>query len=525
MGLNGHAGVQRWRQPPAGYRCLAWTLAACTQPAPVALLVGEVEEADERLLLSPVQECDSPRAIRYREVGGVWGLAGHSDARADHLNGGGLVLDDLDGDEDLDVMVFFDADSPVLYRNDGGVLSRDPQPLPALYGGPSATDIDADGHLDILLGGGALMMGDGQGFYDIVALDIREWEGGYGFVELLPDDIDGDGVVDLLALRTDPGEGEAELRDVILWGDGGGSFTAESNALPLPIAAGKAFDARAFDWDGDGDRDYYVVNDMGSEFVPDVLWRNDGGTLSDASAACGCGLEILGMGVSLADYDADGQADLYLTGAGRNVLLRGLPDGTFVDTTLVTGADPMSGGHEMSWGSAFVDHDNDGDEDIVVLQGDLWTWEAADELAYDGPIHLMEQDGGVFSDVSPDLGMTKTGSYRAVVAADLNADGVQDLVITDVVERPLIYLSQGCTEAGWLAVHAPEHSAVALEIDGEVRTITISRDPGFSAVGPPIAWFGLGEAQRVDLLTVSLPDGQQHSASNLSGRRSVWVRP
>lgn len=493
-------------------------LIGCSGDHPDSALPDEV--TDDRLVLGDVQVCAEPlAAVRYEEVGEAWGLTGGRNPDADHLNGGGLVVEDIDGDGDLDLIVFFDGDPPVVYRLEAGGMSREELDLPEMIGAPTVVDLTADGHLDILLGNGALLMGDGSGGFSGRPLNPKGIEP--GFVELLAEDFDGDGQLDLLALRNHPDD-DAQMRDLILWGEGE-AFIADASTLSSAAEA-KAFDGRAFDWDRDGDRDIYVVNDMGSLFGANVLWRNDNGVLTDASADCDCGIEVESMGVSLGDFNADSWPDFYITGADKNVLLQGSDDGTFIDVTAATRADPMQGeAAEMSWGSTFVDYDNDGDQDILILQGDLWTAEVAEELSYAGPIHLMEQDGGGFSDVREAMGLTETGSYRAGIAADLNQDGVQDLVITDVVERPLVYLSQGCTAAGWLAVTAPEHTAVTVAVDGLTRTTTISRDTGFAASSPPTAWFGLGDASRVDRLTLTLPDGEAITASNLDSRRTITL--
>jgi len=51
----------------------------------------------------------------------------------------------------------------------------------------------------------------------------------------------------------------------------------------------------------------------------------------------------------------------------------------------------------------------------------------------------------------------------------------------------------------------------------------VSRDTGFAASSPPIAWFGLGDAERVDQLTIVLPDGEVITASSVDGRRTIAI--
>ncbi|MFT5679969.1 MAG: hypothetical protein ACI8RZ_000874 [Myxococcota bacterium] len=469
---------------------------------------------DAGLILSAVLSCPEPVALSWREVGE--GMVRHQDADADRLDGGGLIVEDLDGDGALEMMVFFDGSPPALYRVTDGVLVEDATDWPTLHGHPTLIDFNGDGHLDILLTTLSVLWGDSDG--GLVA-EVSVYEGNPSR-DLLAADLDADGTQDLFIARTAQ-ESLEQMQDHILWGD---STDFSPEGLPMASAARKAFDARLLDWDGDGDLDVYVVNDMGNEFGGNVLWRNDGGVLVDASADCDCGIVMSGMGVSVGDYNRDGWTDLYLTATQNNVLLAGEESGSFVDVTAVTGADPISGYMEMAWGSTWLDHDNDGDADLLVLQGDLYDASSEDYIVYDAPIHLLSQEeDGTFTDVAEPLGLTALGSYRAGVAAELNGDGVLDLVVTDVVDRPRVYFSEGCTAAGWLEVIAPEHSRVVVEADGQTQTVIVSRDSGYAATGPARAWFGLGGAEVVERLTVTTLDGQVRTAEGFAARRQVHV--
>ena len=80
-----------------------------------------------------------------------------------------------------------------------------------------------------------------------------------------------------------------------------------------------------FDYDGDGWLDVLLVNSegWGGEKAPGKLYRNLGnGTFEDATERAGLGFSVYGMGATIADYDADGDPDIYLTTLGPNLLLR-----------------------------------------------------------------------------------------------------------------------------------------------------------------------------------------------------------
>src|SRR5688572_22562849 len=110
--------------------------------------------------------------------------------------------------------------------------------------------------------------------------------------------------------------------------------------LPETVGAGCAF----FDYDNDGWMDLYLVNSGPSDFfkpttpLRNALYRNNhDGTFTDVTDKAGVAGGTFGMGVSAADYDADGWIDLYVTSYGRNILYRNNGNATFTDVTEKSG--------------------------------------------------------------------------------------------------------------------------------------------------------------------------------------------
>ena len=385
-----------------------------------------------------------------------------------------------------------------------------------LYGSPRFINIDKSEKDAILMSDLTLirLSSEGEWRYLPAKGDTRNYS------DLVVGDFDGNQHLDLFGVLS--GDTDKHMRDVLFWDVDAGNFAYKTDALPSESASRKGFDGIAFDWDADGDDDVYVVNDMGSDFGGNVLWRNDGDRVfTDVSAECDCGIVMDGMGVSTGDYNGDGVVDLYLTATLKNVLLQGQSDGSFVDVTAATGANMLTDIEQMGWGSTWLDHDNDGDLDIIVLQGDLWGEGEQHTDTYDAPFHLMSQEDGSFRDVAPELGLSQTGSFRAVVAAELNGDGVLDFVITDVVREPLIFLSQGCTENAWIELILPEQSQVRVTAGGITQTATASRDPGFAASGPSRVWFGLGSADFIDEIIITDTEGSTLTATGIDARRRI----
>ncbi|MDP2307307.1 MAG: CRTAC1 family protein [Pseudomonadota bacterium] len=488
-------------------------------PSDAFTVVGAVEVSD-------VEACLAPRSEpTWVEVGESWGFLRAEASQPDHLDGGGLVVRDLDGDTLLDVMVHFPGEVPQRATRSGGTWTSAPLGGDTVDEAATVLDADADGDLDLLFGGRrpvTLVQGDSG--WTVSALFPPPQGNGFGISDHVVVDADLDGDDDVFVLLNSPGD-EPELRRDYLWRRDGDSWVLVPDALAEVPAQGKGFDAVALDLDVDGAAEVYVANDMGSQYGGNVLWRATEEGLVDVSAGCACDLALSGMGVSAGDFTGGDEPDLFVAGTAYSALLQGGADGTFFDVAAATGADALAGPPEMVWGSAGADLDNDGQLDLLQAQGDLWGADDAGAGSFESPLRWMRQDDGMFADQGPSIGLPTTGSWRGVVAADLNDDGVLDVVANDVEARAQVFLSEGCTEAGWLAVEAPEGSVVEVEVDGETRRAWVTSHSGFGASGPPVAWFGLGEAESVDAVRVLGPLGEIGRVEGIIlGRRWMRVR-
>ena len=122
-----------------------------------------------------------------------------------------------------------------------------------------------------------------------------------------------------------------------------------SGATQEYIVEGMMGGAAFFDYDADGDVDLYITN--GSSFAgfaagqhpQNRLYRNDGDLFVDVTERAVVGDTSWSMGSAAADYDNDGQVDLYVTNFGRNTLYRNRGDGRFADATAVAGVGHRAG--------------------------------------------------------------------------------------------------------------------------------------------------------------------------------------
>jgi hypothetical protein len=440
----------------------------------------------------------------WEEVGADWGVPAGPDLDADHDSGGGLVVHDLDDDGLIDLVLSWEDHDPVVVwaLPEGGVI--EPVSVPGNGTQPALSDVDGDGDLDVLFGSespvlGALLAGpDG-----VAAVGLASAPRGAIVRELAPGDLDGDGrdeyFAALIGDPSDPGGIADRLYRV------GATGLVADPALEADAVGRLAFDALWFDADGDADLDVYVVNDRGYEYGANVLWRNDAGALIDASAGSGADLAFSGMGADAADLNGDQLDDLVVVGTDAAYLLLAQGAGSFADASSAWGFSLSDGPETMAWGVIALDADNDGDADLLVAHGDQWGAGIGEGVHRPLPLELYEQRDQQLRPIGASVGLAQLGSWRSVVATHLDGDGVLDLVASDVVGRPRVYRSTGCTAAGWLAVEAPPGSRVVVEAGGSTWADTARTGSSYGAAATPEVHVGLGDAQTVDRVTVVAP--------------------
>jgi hypothetical protein len=138
---------------------------------------------------------------------------------------------------------------------------------------------------------------------------------------------------------------------------------------PLTIVETMGSGCAFLDFDNDGWQDVLMVSAGPDYQQPEQpsgtrLFRNRGGTFEDVTARAGLNLPGYLMGACAGDFDNDGHTDLFLTGFGRNYLLRNRGDGTFVDVTAAAGI--LRRKDAWGMGCAFVDVNRDGKLDLYV---------------------------------------------------------------------------------------------------------------------------------------------------------------
>ena len=233
--------------------------------------------------------------------------------------------------------------------------------------------------------------------------------------------------------------------------------------LPETLGAGGAF----FDADNDGNLDIYLVNSgywkesSSGDETPSALYRNSGdGTFTDITMTAGVGNSgNYGQGAACADYDNDGDVDLYVTNFGVNVLYRNNSDGTFTDVTALAG----TGDPAWSSSACFLDYNRDGHIDLFVVNYLVYSLDVPylpcgedgiqtychPSLFEGAPDTLYRNNGdGTFTDVSHEAGVGGIGGLfhgkgLGVVSADFNNDGAPDLYVASDDTRNDFFYNNG----------------------------------------------------------------------------------
>ncbi|MDA8018787.1 MAG: VCBS repeat-containing protein [Thermoanaerobaculia bacterium] len=346
------------------------------------------------------------------------------------------------------------------------------------YAGAAVADFDGDGWDDVFLGsGGRPALFRNVGTADLVGRRFEEVTTGQPFADLWHvnvagfADFDNDGDQDLFL-------GAYFGRNYLFENDGTGRFieVTDPGFQDLDLITVFSF----FDYDADGDLDIYLGRylDARTEIpdsflyarngMPDRLYENLGGLrFRDVSAEAGIGDEGLALSLAAADYDNDGDQDLYVANDfGRNTMYQNQGDGTFRDVSLASRSFAIGGSMSASWG----DYDNDGLLDLYVaairsnqrwfvqpitarrivvkflregrlgppgpLLADLKThmgdqWKEIGNFALAGNYLLRQNADGTFTDRAHAAAARPAGWYWSSAFLDFDHDGDLDIYATD----------------------------------------------------------------------------------------------
>lgn len=488
----------------------------------------------------------------------------------------GLALFDYDGDGDVDI--YFLNGAPLkgtqvttvpknaLYRNDGKFKFTDVTAEAGVgdsgFGlGVTVGDYDNDGAPDLYVnnyGPNVLYRNTGAGRFENVTAQAGVANGHKVGASVHFLDMDKDGDLDLFVANYLNFTYENHLRrsskgvpkyagpmdfppmaNNLYRNNGDGSFTDVSEESGVAAHPGWGMGGVCADYDNDGDTDVYIANDVYANF----LFENDGtGKFTEVGLMAGLAYDLHGddqgsMGIDCADFDNDGWLDFYQTSYAKELatLYRNLQGRMFEDVTMMSGAGISTFAY-VTWGTGWVDFDNDGDRDLFVAAGHL-----QDNIEdYDNTttakvpnILLLNTGQGKFVDISQRSGdgMRVSERSRAAGFDDLDNDGDVDVVILNARRPPTLLRNDSARTNHWLQIRLQGKGTNRDGIGARVKVVAgdlvqsaeVHSGRSYQSHYGMRLHFGLGTRHQVDRIEVRWIGGKTDRYNDVRTDREVLL--
>jgi len=379
----------------------------------------------------------------------------------------------------------------------------------------------------------------------------KDWGTGCAFV-----DYDRDGRLDLMVanyvdfdLATAPAPGErptcmwkgvavmcgprglAGSRNILYHNKGDGTFEDVTTKAHIDRTDGHyAFSVSTLDFDEDGWPDIFVACDS----TPAILYRNNhDGTFTDIAVTAGAafnedGREQAGMGSTIADYNGDGHLDIFKTNFSddTSTLYKNNGDGTFTDATSAVGLGLYT--QYLGWGTMFLDIDNDGWPDLLLVNGHVYPEVDSQHLgsSYKEPRILFRNNGdSTFSDISSSGGsaITTAASSRGLAVGDLWNDGRMSAVINNMNAIPSLLVNQISSPNHWVAIRTIGTKSNRDGIGSRIRVKTPQRTlvdevrsgSSYISNSDMRVHFGLGKSDKIEWVEIRWLSGLTERFLNL----------
>jgi hypothetical protein len=322
--------------------------------------------------------------------------------------------------------------------------------------------------------------------------------------------------------------------------NGDGTFTDVTEKSGIAQAeASYGLGVLVSDFNNDAYPDIYVANDSEPSYL---FWNNKNGTFTEGGMAAGVatsadGRNQSGMGVTAGDYNCDGWLDIFKTNFSDDMpnLYRNLGKGFFEDD--VTSAGLGIHTRYLGWGCGFFDPDNDGWLDIFYVNGHVYP--EVDRLnvgiTYREPMVFYRNLGnGKFRDVSSLAGsaFSEKIAGRGCAFGDFDNDGTVDILVNPINDIPRLLKCSNSTGNHWITLKLigtkSNHSAIGARVRcviGNHQQLDEVRSGGsYMSQNDLRIHFGLGKANRIDLLEISWPSGHIDRMTGVKPNQFMTVR-
>ena len=365
--------------------------------------------------------------------------------------------------------------------------------------GSAFGDYDNDGNLDLYI----------AGYVDIRSLNFRAAPGVCNYRGMA-------GFCGPLNLK-----GE---RDVLFRSKGDGTFAdVTERAKVVDADARYGFTVVFEDLNQDGRPDIFVANDSGANY----LYLNSGdGTFRESALVSGLafngdGRSQANMGVAIGDYDLDGKLDLLTTTFSEDYfpLFRQISPGYFEDVSAAVGLGAATTPY-LGWGAGFADFDNDGERDLWVANGHVYpTAGKLGSTTYLQPFSVFKMSRGRFAEAP--LGLPKN-SYRGAATADFDNDGRVDIVVLPISGAPMLLTNRTENRNSWIGFSLAgtrgnrDALGARVQIEGCGRKWfdTMRNGGSYLSRSDPRLHFGLGSCAVVEQASIVWPSGKRQVLKN-----------
>ncbi len=430
--------------------------------------------------------------------------------------GTGANAVDFNNDGFTDILIT-NIGRDLLYRNNGDGTFREVGAGVGLsrkiawHTGSAFGDYDGDGHLDLYV----------AGYVSLDALHLNE-------------------PAPVCQYRNVPGfcgpVGLKGERDILYHNNGDGTFTNVTSKAGVEDVRGyHGFSVVFDDLDQDGKTDIFIANDSD----PNYLYLNQGnGTFKEAALTSGVayggdGRSQANMGVAVGDIDNNGRLALMTTTFSEDYfpLFRQQQPGFFEDVSDRAGLANVTLPW-VGWACGFADFDNDGQKDLWIANGHVYPQAALlPASTYFQPIAIFANQGGRFTRILQNLNQPPTQSFRGGAAADFNNDGRIDLVVLPIAGAPVLLENRTPAAYNWLGLQLRGRSVnrdaigakVWVDTCGKTQFESVRNGGSYLSRNDPRLHFGLGDCGETARVRVQWPNGKKQVVNEAPLNRYMAV--